>query len=337
MGTRMLQCLGLVTACGLATAVHGEENGLISPNANTGVTIPVNGESMVPASRQAGYLLSDQSFHGDPEILWPGFLSGLQGFDSFYTPVGNPLYFEAPTNDSRLSFLYLHHEFASDSTLNGGELDVYALQARIAITDRIGFIATKDGFSQLDAGALPEGDGWNDIAFGLKYVFWADEEKQALGTVGFRYMIANGHDDVLQGNVQELSPFISFGKGYGDLNILANLTWRAPLDDDDGNHVLQWSAHADYELVDGFAPMIEIHGLHYLSNGSRLPLPIGGLDYANLGSTDVEGDTVVWMGVGAGFKLTPNLEVGATYEFALTDPDDDIMDERVTVLVHLRW
>ena len=83
--------------------------------------------------------------------------------------------------------------------------------------------------------------------------------------------------------------------------------------------------------------MIELHGVHYMSNGTRLPLSVGGLDYTNLGSSDVDGSSVVWAGVGARYKLCPHASVGATYEMALTDKDDDIMDNRVTLDFELTW
>ena len=60
-------------------------------------------------------------------------------------------------------------------------MTVYALQARLALSERFAFIATKDGYSevQLDALGIDE-TGWNDIAFGFKYVAVAD---RALGPV----------------------------------------------------------------------------------------------------------------------------------------------------------
>ena len=306
-------------------------------------TTAADGAGEVPADSSigldpgAGYLFSDERITSDDEILWPGFLTGLRGYEGFYAPVGNPLYFESPINDSRITLVYLHHEFPDDSQIAGGDLDVIAVQARLAITERLGFIATKDGYSFLDAGAFPEDEGWNDIGFGLKYVFYADEESDTVAAFGARYMTESGDDHVLQGNVQEISPFISVAKGFDDLHLMGNLTWRIPFDEDDGNHVLQWSAHADYEIVDGFAPMIELHGLHYMSDGNRVPLSVGGADYANLGSSDVEGSSIVWAEVGAGFRFTPNVELGVTYGHGLTNTDADIFEDRFTVLLHFRW
>jgi hypothetical protein len=112
---------------------------------------------------------------------------------------------------------------------------------------------------------------------------------------------------------------------------MGSLTDRIPFDNDDGNNVLQWSLHADYEVASGIAPIVELHGLHYMSDGDRLPLSVGGLDYSNFGSADVSGSSVIWFGLGGRLKFTPNLSLGGTFEYPLTNRKADIMGERVTI------
>jgi hypothetical protein len=283
------------------------------------------------------FLFSNDRFHGDPEVLWPGFLKGLRGFENFYEPVGNPIYFETPFNYTGARFLYLNHQFPEDNVLKGGDLNVYALQVRVALTERLALIATKDGYSDLSADGLPQDEGWNDIAGGLKYTFYADKDADLLAAFGIRYQGGNGDSEVLQGGCQEFSPFLAIAKGWDLFHTVGNVTYRIPLDTNKGNSILQWSAHADYEIFKGFAPMIEFHGLHYLDDGNRTPLDIGGLDYTNLGSTEVGGSTVVALGIGARAKFTPNFSLGATYEFPLTNSDADIHDGRVTVDFIVAW
>lgn len=273
----------------------------------------------------------------EKSALPSGFLEGLSGFESFHHPIGNPIYFESPFIDSGVRFLYLHHKFAGDSVLAGGDLDVVAAQARLALTDRLAFIATKDGRSYLNADLLAKDEGWNDLAFGFKYAMIVNPEDQFLLTGGVRYQAQNGERDVLQGGAQELSPFVSAAKGWESWNFLGNLTYRTPFDAGDGNNIFQWSLHADYEVTECFAPVLEIHGLHYLNNGNRTGLSIGGLDYSNLGSTNVSGGKVVWMGLGGSYKFTPKISLSATHEFALTDPSHDIMDQRLTVSFQMNW
>lgn len=268
-----------------------------------------------------------------------GFLTGLRGFESFHEPVGQPLYFESALNDTGIRALYLRHNFADTSFLQGGNVTVYALQARLALSERLALIATKDGYSELETGLLGEDEGWNDLAAGLKYVLVADREKQYVVTPGIRYQAENGHRGILQGGVDELSPFVSLAKGYDRLHTMANLTLRVPLDGDEGNTVGHWVVHVDYDVNPGsqavFAPVAEVHGLHYLDDGAA-PLPVGGLDYTNLGSQPRE-NFVAWAGIGARFEILTKYEIGFVYEFALTDPSDDIMKDRITIDFHVRW
>lgn len=288
-------------------------------------------------SDRARFLFSNDRWHNEPRYGASGFLNGLRGFEHFYNPVGNPLYFESPLIQTSARLLFLHHRFDDNSQLGGGDLTVVAAQVRLALTERLAFIATKDGYSFLDADALPEEEGWNDIAFGLKWAFYVDRENDLILTAGARVMVSAGDDDVLQSGVTELSPFLSIAKGFDKLHLMASVTDRVPTNRDNGNNVLQWDIHLDYEILDGIAPMIEIHGLHYLTDGDRTPLSVGGADYANLGSTDVAGTSVIWAGIGARFKLSPHASLGFTYEYPLTDPEDDIFGDRVTVDFELTW
>jgi hypothetical protein len=294
------------------------------------------------------YLLSSKPLFGDTEILWPGFLTGMRSKYSFHQkfadPMGNPLYFESPFIETNLRFLYIWHDFPSDSQLAGGELNAVAVQVRAALTERLAFIATKDGYSWVDAGIVPDGDGWNDAAVGLKYAFWIDEANEFTLTGGLRWEWHNGDRDVLMGGdagYNELSPFLSFAKGWDRFHVLGDLVWRAPMDRNDGNHILQWDLHADYEIapqtLPGFFPFLEIHALHYLSDGDQLPLSVGGLDYTNLGSSNVAGTSVFWGDLGFRWKLTPNLSVGAAYGFPISTPGNDIFNQRVTLDLIFRY
>lgn len=267
-----------------------------------------------------------------------GFLTGLRGFESFHEPLGQPIYFESPFNDTGLRALYIKHDFSDQSTLQGGDVTIYALQARLAITDRLAFIATKDGYSELDSGIIQD-EGWNDLAAGLKYVWVADKANDFVLTPGLRYMAENGTRAILQGGVDEWSPFVSVAKGFHDLHLLANATLRVPMDSGDGNTVGHWDLHVDYDVNPKsnavFAPLLEVHGVHYLSDGDST-LDVGGLDYTNLGSQPAE-SFVAWAGIGARLEIDHRFEFGACYEFALTDPDEDLMDTRITVDFIARW
>lgn len=302
------------------------------------VTLPLRSLTPLPTLLAGSLLLGSALAQGGAAPADDGFLTGLRGFETFHEPLGQPIYFESPFNDTGLRFLYLRHNFSDQSTLQGGNVTVYAVQARLAITERLAVIATKDGYSELESGII-EDEGWNDLAAGLKYVLHADREKQYVATAGIRYQAENGHRGILQGGVDEVSPFVSLAKGYGDAHLLANVTLRLPLDGDEGNTVGHWDLHLDYDVNPGeqavFAPLIELHGVHYLDDGAST-LNVGGLDYTNLGSQPAK-SFVCWAGVGARLEILHRFEIGACYEFALTDPDDDIMESRITIDFITRW
>jgi hypothetical protein len=270
-----------------------------------------------------------------------GFLTGLTGFEAFHEPVGQPLYFESPFNDTGLRALFLKHYFSENSVLQGGNVTVYALQARLALTERLGFIATKDGYSEIETGLLGEDEGWNDLAAGFKYAALVDREQRFVVTPGVRMMIDQGHRlyGAVNGNMDEVSPFVSFAKGFDRAHAVGNVTLRVPTDSDDGNTVLHWDLHLDADVDPKsdavLAPVFEVHGLHYLSDGD-LALPIGGGDYTNLGSQPAH-SFVAWASVGARFEILKKYELGFVYEFALTDPGDDIWKDRVTIDFIVRW
>ena len=315
-----------------------DEGAKPTPNASAAQPAPPPASWVSP---KATFLLSNEPGHSDPEVLWPGFLSGMRGFEHFYEPIGNPLYFESPFVNSHLRLLFLHHDFPNDSQLGGGAVTVYAAQIRLALTDRLAFIATKDGYSEMDARILPEASGWNDFAVGLKYALIVDHDADFVLSAGARWELSNGDSDILMGGSDEISPFISFAKGWGQSHLLGNVTGRIPTDSELGNCVLSWDLHADYEIapdtLPGFAPAFELRGLHYLSDGGRLPLSVGGYDYSNIGSNDVAGDSVIAGGVGFRWKFNPHASLGAMWDFPLTDPDDDIMGNRVTLDFMLSW
>ena len=264
-------------------------------------------------------------------ILWDGFLYGDPHFRDKPRPIGSPLYFEDPFINSDVRPFFLWHKFPQGSALRGGQLTVYAMQARLALTDRLQLIATEDGYSHLESPILDDDSGWNDIALGLKYALLVDHENDFILSAGLRWRLSNGHAKTLNGGVDELSPFITVYKGFGKWNFMADVVARLAMDEHDGNHIISWDAHIDYELFENFFPLLEIHGLHYVSNGDRLPLDIGGLDYANIGSNDVAGTAAFWGTLGFRWNLMEHVSWGLAYGFPLQDPqNNDIFEQRVT-------
>ncbi len=270
--------------------------------------------------------------------MWPGFLTGMKDHQDFVSPVGMPLQFEDPFIQTELRPIYIYHDVPNKSVLRGGQIQVAAVEIRVALTERLAFIATKDGYSWVDTGITSAGDGWNDINVGLKYLVHSDPENQSLVAVGMRWEWNNGSSDVFQGGEsQELSPFISFGKGWDKWHFLGAVTGRLPLDRHDANYSLVWNMHLDYELTDTFRPLIEVHGIHWLSNADNLPLSTDYLDVGSLGAANAKGKDFFSAGVGFRWQAMENISVGLTYEFPLESQDENLMSQRITLNTVIRF
>ncbi len=94
---------------------------------------------------------------------WPGFFTGLPGYDDFVMPIGMPMYFEDPFITSDVRLLYMHHQIPGSSVLGSGQVHVAAAQIRLALTERLAFIVTKGGYSWVDSHTTPDGDAWRSI------------------------------------------------------------------------------------------------------------------------------------------------------------------------------
>lgn len=263
---------------------------------------------------------------------WKGFLTGMAGYDDFVMPVGMFVYFEDPFITTDLRLLYAYHQIPGGSQLRGGQVHVAAAQIRVALTERLALIATKDGYSWVDSHITPAGDGWNDLAVGLKYALYSRPEDQFLVSGGMRWEWNNGSSDALQGgDSQELSPFVSLAKGWEQWHFLGAVSGRLPTDHHDANYSLVWNLHLDYKLTETFRPLIEVHGIHWLSNADRLPLSVDYLDVGSLGSSDVRGRDFFSAGVWFRWQALENVNVGLTYEFPLESADEQLQEQRVTV------
>jgi hypothetical protein len=254
-------------------------------------------------------------------------------FDRFISPQSNPLFFEDPRTLTELRVHVVHHNIPGDQpVLLGGEARFFAVQARAALTERLSIIATKDGYIDLDTNnpALGDPDGWADVTAGLKYNLLRDPCSQSLVSAGLTYEIPLGTNKVLQGYSDgEFHAFLT-----GGTLLLPNAHWlsgtgfRLPVNDSDRSQMWYWSNHFDYEFRPGWYAVYEVNWFHWLKsgNGDLGTSGFEGNDLFNLGSTNVAGNDIVTMAVGARYKPRANMELGAAYEFPATERRDLLQD-----------
>jgi Putative MetA-pathway of phenol degradation len=253
------------------------------------------------------------------------------------SPVTNPIYFEDAAIRTEIRPIYMHHTIDNNFITKGGTVDVWALQLRYAITDRLAFIATKDGYISLDPGAGSSQSGWADLTAGFKYAVIDDRANALLVTPGFTFEIPLGNRDVFQGNGDgQFDLFVSAQKGFGDFHISANTGFLVPLDQDAESTSFHYSIMADYYVHQYFIPFVSLNGFTVVDSGNTVPINTEGFDLINFGSSQANGANQMAFGVGFRSRLTKHVDFGFAWETALGSPTG-LYDNRLTFDVSLRF
>ena len=253
--------------------------------------------------------------------------------DQAIAPVVNPIFFESPLIQNEVRPLFAYHQL--DKAFLGADVNVrvYAVQLRYAVNDRLAIIATKDGYMEFDPqakGAKTE-SGWNDLAAGLKYALYKNDEKQLQITPGLTFEVPIGSEDVFQGNGSgEFNVFVSAIKGWDKFHATANLGARVPIDLDEETANLRYALMLDYYTCQWFIPFVTINAVTTITEGDQYPFSSEGFDVINFGSTQAGGKTQAAWGVGFRSRLLKSLDIGFAYENGFA-PDDDIFKDRFTV------
>ena len=272
--------------------------------------------------------------------------------DNTISPVANPIFFEDPRVTSEVRPVYMYHwlpntfHFSGGSVPLGGQVQVMAVQLRYALTDKLGLIATKDGYIEFQPDhTLGHSYGWGDLTAGLKYVLVDDQDNQAIVTPGFTLSVPTGSTEVFQGHGSgEWNVFVSAEKWFDRLHATANTGFRIPNNFAQQTSQLHYSLQLDYYTCQYFIPFAVMNGYTILTDGksqssqslSAVPLNTEGYDLINFGSSDAAGTTQLTVGGGARSRLLKNLDVGVAYEVGVVHPVG-IFDTRLTLDVIWRF
>lgn len=280
---------------------------------------------------------------------------------SFVPPMMHPYLFEDPFITTGVNLVGIWHEFPDDSILDGGDLWVAAAQVRVAITDRVAFIATKDGWVDFNPGLdlLDDDRGFTDITAGFKVAAIDDRDHNFILTPSLRYQIDIGDHGILQGNGDGVFiPAVSAGWSPVDrFHVLGDFGAQVPIDTDAQSTSLFYHLHLDYAVHRNFVPFVEIGGFHYtdggdgstlvkLKGGSHVPIGVAqsllgasaeeGYDYANLGSRGVANDDVLAWSLGFRVPLGEHVILGAAYERPITQ-NKDVLSQRASVMATIEF
>jgi hypothetical protein len=255
-------------------------------------------------------------------------------YDCFISPITNPVYFEDPRLMTEARGIFLQHRVPS--TAGGGSVQLYAIQLRARLTENVAFIATKDGFAT-SSNPLVD-DGWADTAFGLKFALFRNPAAQTLLSAGFTYELATGEASALQGNGNgNLNLFYSGGrKLFNSINWVSGGGFRVPMDWNDESTVFYTSQHLSKNIGPRTWVLTELNVQNWTRGGQGGIPGVEGGDLFNFGSTGVAGNTIVTNAVGLKFKPRRNQEIGAAFEYPLTERRD-IIDNRIHVNYIVRY
>lgn len=257
--------------------------------------------------------------------------------DHTIAPVTNPIFFEDAVIRSEIRPIFAYHNIDDGFAVGGGTAQLYALQIRYAITDRLAFIATQDGYFTIKNKALNDPEGWMDLAAGFKYALIDDEASNFILTPGLTFHIPSGDQEVFQGRGGgEFNPFISFQKGWGDLHLSGNVGTRIPICGNEQSTVAHYSLMLDYYTCQWFIPFISFNGFTVLNDGQNIGLNSEGYDVINFGSSQANGVTQGMLGAGFRSRIFKNVDLGLAYEKAVIGPQD-LTDDRFTFDICIRF
>jgi hypothetical protein len=251
-----------------------------------------------------------------------GMLPSDHCFDGFISPLSNPFFFEDPRSLTEARGLFLDNSLPA--AVQGGDVQVGAAQFRGRLTDRWSVIAPRLGYLQVNqAGGNPPA-GFMSAPVGVKYNFIRDVEEQFLVSGGMTYFIPGSQGAASSFGGGDFHIFLTAGKEIFDCGHWLSATgFRLPENDNFGTQLWYWSNQWDYELPGHLYPLVGVNWFHWMRNsGNVIGAPVAGLDLINLPVSGVDGTNVVTSVVGLKWKPSCHVELGAGFEFPLTDRTD---------------
>ena len=109
-------------------------------------------------------------------------------FQRYIPPLAQPYFNETPYITTELRLVYIRNQIPEGFVTSGGNISIYAAEIWVALTERLGFIATKDGYTDIHFDSvLPDTDGFENISFGFKYALFSRSETEDIITIGIEY------------------------------------------------------------------------------------------------------------------------------------------------------
>jgi hypothetical protein len=274
-------------------------------------------------------------------------------FEGFEKPIVAPYLFEDPFITTNAVPYFLWHDFPEQSVFDGGSLYAAALQLRVALTDRVALIATKDGYVWNRNGnpLLEDSQGFMNVAAGLKVALWQDRDAGQIVSAILRIEAPTGSSDEYQGHKSGMAvPSLSGAFRTGPVRWIGDLGAQIPFDGRDLSSSVFYHLYAGLDLTPVVQPFVQISGIRWIESGNgSLPIrlksggtldldtvqtvlgtgPFEGADVVNLGSKRVDGLDLITAAAGVHVPLGEYVTLSVAYERPITEPKG-IFQQRIT-------
>jgi hypothetical protein len=295
------------------------------------------------------------------EAWFPDFSCDRSGrFAGYHKPIVQPYLFEDPFVTTNAVPYFLWHDFPEQSVFDGGALYAAAVQLRVALTDRVALIATKDGYVWNRNGnpLLEDSQGFMNIAAGVKVALWQDREAGRILSGVLRIEAPTGSSDQHQGHGDGMAvPSLSGAFSTGPVRWITDLGAQIPFDGRELSSSLFYHLYAGLDVTPRVQPFVQLSGLRWLESGDgSLPIrlksggtldldtvqnvlgtgPFEGADLVNLGSPQVDNLDLITAAVGLHVPLGEGVTFSLAYERPITEPKG-IFQQRVTSALVLEF
>jgi hypothetical protein len=275
-----------------------------------------------------------------------------RAFETFVSPVSNPLFFEDPRSSTELRPIFMYQRIpgktrtitnlatGNTSIFSGGNIEYFGLQGRLAFNERFSIVLHNLG----GIGAQPDGTGtefgnyvgFAQIQLGPKFTFYRDDMTGTIMALGLNFEIPVGSSQLAQDTGSgAVTPYFSLAQQFAqNWHFMGTFGYRFSFDDERTSSFFT-SLHLDYGFYGRVYPLVEMNWYHYVTNGNARAADFEGQDLFNFGSNNAQGD-VLTLAAGVRFKFTENVLAGIVYEFPLLNRDD-LLSYRITADMIFRY
>lgn len=180
-------------------------------------------------------------------------------------PISNPTLFALALPTKNIHPIFLYHSLPDNISAGGGtvplggDVQLYALQFELALSERLSIVAPKDGYADMNFdNTLEDSCGFANLGGGLKYAFLLDPASQTAVSRTLTLEFPTGNSDVFQGEGDGAANLIVSGlKLIDDWQFAGGAGIQIPFSDEQST--VSWvSAHLSHELHRWFISVVKV-------------------------------------------------------------------------------